>query len=409
MITEKKLLLAICCLFALLTSCAQGVDELTPEKGKYVVAMRMKSSNNVLTDYLIQTTSITSGTLSANRQGIDQKGARTYAQVGQTIFSVGSSTATQGIPIGIGYTLNASDSLTQKGSITFDKNFDIPTQLDANTLGAIQIPRTIPENNTAIFYTANAQSVSLTNKVARSLNPLFGKDIVWPSGMQLRDNRVYISYYLQNRFDYSTPFTDTAYVAVYTYPDFTLDKVIKDTRTGPAGSFNGNNGIFQTETWDLYTLASSGYTFSQRTKPSGFLRIKNGAQTFDPDYFFNTDLITGGLKIYYAQYVGNGQVLAEVGQFPQANGQWASDNVSLKVALFDLNAKTVRYVSGGIPNHAGQAGVPLAFLVDNGKAYLPVTADTDGTYIWEIDLVNATAKRGAKVDGNYIVGIFKLN
>ena len=410
MTTKAILILTALGVWTFLSSCTKENDPSTPtSSSQYVVAIRVPGNANVLTDYLLQTTSITSGTLSATSQGIAQQGSRTYMQVGNTIFSIGSSVITSGVPTALGYILDASSKLIPKGSVSFDKNFDVASTLDDTTLGGIQIPRTASENNMAIFYTANATNVSLTNKVPQSLAPLFKQDLVWPSGMQIRGNKAYVSYYLQNRFDYSTTFTDTAYVAIYSYPTFTLDKVIKDTRTGPAGSFNSNNGIFKTETGDLYTITSSGYTFSQRTKPAGFLRIKNGETAFDQTYFFNTDQVTSGYKIYYSQYVGNGLVLAEVGQFPATNGQWASDNVTLKTVIFDLNAKTVKDVTGGIPDHAGQGGVALSFLIENGKAYLPVTSYKEGTYIWAIDLATATATRGANVNGKYVTGIFKLN
>lgn len=394
-----------------MSSCNKEDDPTTTDpttSAGYVVAIRAQGSANESTDYLLQTTSLTSGTLTIAGQGIEQQGYRSYAQAGKTVFSIGTSDASLGVPTAIGYVLDATNKLTQKGSVTFDKTFEVITTVDENTLAGVQIPRTAAQNREAIFYTADANTVALKGQVKSSLAPLYKDDQVWPSGMRVRDGKAYVSYYLQDRTTYATPNTDTAYVAIYAYPAFTLEKVIKDTRTGPAGAFNSSNGLIKAENGDIYTVASSGYTFSQRTKPAGFLRIKNGETAFDASYFFDLDAISNGRKLYFSQYLGNGLVLAEMGRFPVANGQWAYDNVDLNVVIIDLNAKTIKEVAGGIPTHAGQGGTTLSFPIENGKVYLPVTSYTEGTYIWEIDIASATAKRGAKVEAKYVSGIFKL-
>ncbi|MGA0560551.1 DUF4374 domain-containing protein [Larkinella sp. VNQ87] len=395
----------------LLSSCTKEKepDPTEPvDAGRYVVVVRSAGTNGQTADYLVQTTSLMSGTLTTGGNGMAQQGKRSYVQTGSTLFSIGGSDAGQGTPTGIGYGLDGSNKLVQKGTFNFEKYFDVITPVDDNTLAGIQIPRAAADNRTATFYTVNAGNATLTGQVKSSLLPLFREDQVWPSGMSIRDNKAFVSYYLQSRTDRQTPFTDTAYVAVYTYPSFTLEKVIKDTRTGPAGSANSSSGLIKTENGDIYTVASSGFTFSQRTKPSGFLRIKNGETTFDPTYFFNLDDSSNNRKIYFSQYLGNGLVLAEMGRFPFSGGQWAYEDVNLNAVLIDLNNKTIKEVTGDIPAHAGQGGVTLSLLSENGKVYLPVSSYTEGTYIWEIDIATATAKRGAKIDAQYVAGIFKL-
>ncbi|MFC5408675.1 DUF4374 domain-containing protein [Larkinella bovis] len=413
MVQKGLLILAILGLGLGMNSCSKDKNE-TPDPidpvdlGRYVVVVREDAGGGQTTDYLVQTTSLTSGTLASANQGVKQTGKRMYAQAGKTIFSVGGSDAGQGSPTAVGYGLDAANKLSQKGSFTFEKYFDVLTVIDDNTLAGIQIPRATADNRTATFYTANVNNVTLTGQVKSSLAPLFKEDQVWPSGLRIRDNKAYVSYYLQSRTDLSTSFTDTAYVAIYSYPAFTLEKVIKDTRTGPAGSSNSSSGLIKTENGDIYTVSSLGYTFSQRTKPAGFLRIKNGETVFDPTYFFGLDDISNNRRIYFSQYLGNGLVLAEMGRFPFSGGQWAYEDVNLSPVIIDLNAKTIKEITGDIPAHAGQGGLTLSLLVENGKVYLPVTSYTEGTYIWEIDIATAVAKKGARVEGKYVAGIFKL-
>lgn len=409
----NKLLLALVAFgsWVSLSSCGKEKEPGTIDPpvtvGGYVVAIRDVGASKT-TDYLLQTTSITSGTLSVAGKGIEQAGNRSYIQTGKTLFSVGGSGTNQGAPSAIGYVLDASNKLVQKGSFTFDKYFDVLTAVDDNTLAGIQIPRIAAENREAIFYTVNAPNATLTSQVKSSLAPLYKDDQVWPSGLRVRDGKAYVSYYLQNRTDLLTPNTDTTYVGIYTYPAFTLEKVIKDVRSGPAGSSNSSNGLIKTENGDIYTVSSLGYTFSRRSKPAGFLRIKNGETVFDPSYFFNLEEVSNNRRIYFCQYLGNGLVLAEMGRFPSTGGQWAFADVNLNVVIIDLNAKTVKDVAGGIPAHAGQGGITLSVPIENGKVYLPVTSYADGTSIWEIDIATATAKQGARVDAKYVAGIFKL-
>lgn len=89
-----------------------------------------------------------------------------------------------------------------------------------------------------------------------------------------------------------------------------------DNRSNWAGSFNELKSIFFDENGDLYVYCVASYGFVPGQK-SGFLRIKNGQNTFDPDYFFNTTDYTiadiPGNSINYLQrmrYTKNGVVYA---------------------------------------------------------------------------------------------------
>jgi hypothetical protein len=87
--------------------------------------------------------------------------------------------------------------------------------------------------------------------------------------------------------------------------DIETDEVLKhitDDRTCGSGHLSPNNGLILDENGDIYVpnLASFGYFQGFN---SGFLRIKNGEDEFDPDYFFSiTDLtgldVPGGVTSY---------------------------------------------------------------------------------------------------------------
>lgn len=65
----------------------------------------------------------------------------------------------------------------------------------------------------------------------------------------------------------------------------TIEKHIQDDRTCSSGMMQPSGGLILDELGDIYVQNPAGYGF-HAGKVSGFLRIKNGAEEFDPDYFF---------------------------------------------------------------------------------------------------------------------------
>ena len=222
------------------------------------------------------------------------------------------------------------------------------------------------------------------------------------------EGNVYVTYFPMNPSTFETLYTDTTFVAVYSYPDMQFKILMKDTRTGPAGSWNAFNGIFKVESGDMYIMSNSAIAngFSQSTKNAAFLRIPKGETHFD-DYYFDFETVSGGLKPAHIKYIGNGLVFAEVSTIsPQTSADRWGDK-SLKCCIIDLNNKTVRDIKE-IPVHNGDGGRRFAALVDGGYVYRPVTT-SEGTYIYQVDPQAATAVRGAKVSTTFVGGFFRLD
>jgi len=224
----------------------------------------------------------------------------------------------------------------------------------------------------------------------------------------VRDNKLFVPFYpLHARGDFSTPSTDTAYAAVYSYPELAFEKYIKDTRTGPIGVYGCFNGLIQTENGDLYAYSSASLAcgFSQQTKPSGLLRISDGATEFDENYFFDFEAATGG-KINFIKYAGNNKVVANV--VVDDSGLWgayAAGNEICKLMVIDLEQQAATDVTG-VPLHGGFYGDP--WMVENDKVYMSINTAQD-SYIYEIDPATASGTRGARVLGKEIKGIYNLN
>ena len=64
----------------------------------------------------------------------------------------------------------------------------------------------------------------------------------------------------------------------------------------------------------FYSFSTSALSagFTAATKPSGILRIKNGATEFDKDYFFDVENAPNGGKLFWMDYLGNGKAIARI-------------------------------------------------------------------------------------------------
>ncbi len=94
-----------------------------------------------------------------------------------------------------------------------------------------------------------------------------------------------------------------------------------DDRSGYAGNVEDPGSIFVDEMGDVYVYCVSSYGFVPGQK-AGFLRIRQGETTFDPDYFFNTtDLVIAGVEngyvdyLYHPQYTSDG-IIYSTGNVP---------------------------------------------------------------------------------------------
>lgn len=389
-----------------LTSCESDrtEHEETPF-APYVLSLGI-SSNGTTTYYVVTTDDLMSGNINAVGKGIEQNGYRDYEQGGQTLFSIGGL----GVTSVTGIKRNSAGLLEERGDFVFNNTLNEFTQVDSRTMLGIEIPANRESGDKMTFYRVDLDNVSITGRTNHT--PVFPmSEMEWPSitGMAYSEGNVYVTYLPMNPSSFETPYTDTCYVAVYDYPAMNFQKLMKDSRTGPAGSWNAFNGIFQVESGDLYLMSNSALAngYSQSTQNAGFLRIPKGGTEFDPTYHFDFETVSGGLKPAHISYIGDGLLFAEVSTLnPQTAADRWSDR-SLKCCIIDLNAKTVRDISE-IPVHNGNGGRRFNTLVEGDYLYCPITT-SEGTYIYQVNPKSASAVRGAKVSTTFVGGFCKLD
>lgn len=389
-------------------SCKKKSDEVSAPS-PYLLGVGITTSSgtsSATVNYVIKANSLTGGTLSPLGNGLTLVGYRDYAIGNKTVFAVGgfADANVNGID------QDGSGNLNVTGTASFTKAADDIQQVDNTLMLAIKLPGAA-DGDKAIFNFVDINTKMITKTYSAALSPLVidGNQPVY-TGMAVAGSKLYVSYYHFDK-NYKTPFTDTNYVAVYSYPVIAFERVIKDVRTGPAGAFGTRSGLFKTENGDVYTMSSSnlGYGFTKSTKPGGFLRIKSGATEFDAAYFFNTDLLGG--KVAHIKYLGNNLLFATISTLdPATPDQWGDKKV--KMAIINISTGTVTDVklAGGTSAdliHDGNGGRSFPVLADNGKVYY--AANIGGVLnVYTIDVATATAAKGATVAASFVGGIFKV-
>lgn len=401
-------------------SCSSD-DDGEPEEGgpisvsKYVVGFEAFPVGDAApVDYILELPSLealTSGEISVEGQGTPLRGWRFFHSAGNTVFTAGYSDDDKCIA----YQLNEDGTLEEKANFAFQSTLDNYAALDDNTLLAVEL--TYGGLSDKRFHFVNAETGKLEKVVEHPIDINMGSgtpedpgSIPWVTGMILRDGKLFVSYHkwLADG-SFITPDVDRAYVAVFKYPEMELEKIIEDTRTSPIGVNGHSTGIEKTETGDIYSFSTSALSagFTAATKPSGILRIKNGATEFDTDYFFNIEEATSGGKLFWMDYIGNGKAIARIiVDDTNGAGEWGAffKKDVFKLVVIDLINQTVTDVSG-VPVHGHRYTSPM--FVEDGKAYISCSTDTE-TYIYVVNPETATATKGAKVLGLGLKGIFKV-
>ncbi len=392
------------------------VDNPDPTSvSKYVVGFQaLPVGDAAPVDYILELPSLeslTTGEISVEGKGTPLKGWRFFHSVKNTVFTAGYSDD----DTCIAYSLDDEGELVEKANFAFQSTLDNYAAIDDNTLLAVEL--TYSGLSDKRFHIINAETGKLEKIVEHPIDIDKGDGtsrepgmIPWVTGMVLRDGKLFVSYHKwMADGSYITPDVDRAYVAVFDYPEFKLEKIIEDPRTSPIGVNGHSTGIEQTEDGDIYSFSTSALSagFTTATKPSGILRIKKGTTEFDSEYFFNVEEAPNGGKLFWMDYLGKGKAIARI-IVDDTVGPWGvfkETGSFFRLVVIDLEKKTITNVEG-MPLHASRYTSPM--YVEDGKAYISSFAGTE-THVYIVDPESATATKGAKVQGLALKGIFKVS
>ncbi len=393
----------------IMSACSENEDNPTgPGDSVDGITLSFKTTGDAETEYLITREDIMAGEISAEGVGIEQTGWRFYYPVGKTLFASGYSEDNQCAA----YSNDGSGGLSKKGQFIFENALEMFGHSDDNqTLLAMEIPRAGFANRRLHFVDVNTAFVTkiVGTRIFESTNDSL---IAWPTALQVRGDKLFVPFHkLDARGWFTTPRADSAFVAVYDYPEVGAEpiKIISDGRTSNIGVNGATTGLIETESGDLYSFSCgaemAGFA-PAATKPSGILRINAGETEFDSNYFFNIEAATNGGKIFWFDYIGGNKAIARI-LTDDNGGAWAAYGRSVfnqKLVIIDLVSQTVTDVAN-VPLHAKRYTSPV--LVEDGKVY--VSIETAGeAHVYQVDIATATATKGAKINGKTIKGFYRL-
>lgn len=391
-------------------SCSSDDDNPAPEPGandptaKYIVTATPEATEAVA-DYILTTPSLSEGNISLVGNGIEQDGTyRYYITNNNKFFSLlygrGNPGAVTTYALDVNGTLSKTSNFLAETVHTFTNVDDevLMTKVSRNS-----------ESPYADWYrldTNTSQFVGEGQINTADLAPA-GEQAFFTWMTQVGD-KVYAPFMSIKACcndAFGTEYPDQAWVAVYSYPEMQLEKIIEDDRTSFIGRYFVN-GLGVDEQGDTYAFSSGVATsndIATSTKPSAVTLIKAGETEFDQDYYFNLAEASGDYYMTNQFYMENGKFLV----FMDPNSGKGSYTTGRKLAIVDVYAKDITWVTG-VPDEEAITTLSVNNYVseDDSSIFVGITT-AEGSYIYTIKK-DATATRGILVEGGTITAISKL-
>ncbi|WP_198673920.1 DUF4374 domain-containing protein [Chitinophaga alhagiae] len=370
-------------------------------KTKYIIASTPVASTGVA-DYLLTTDNITQGAISTQGNGKEQDGTYRYYITHRNRFF--SLLYGQGNPGAVTtYNLNAGGELIKVSDFQ-SETVQVHTTMNDDIV-TMKVPRSGNEN--ALVFRIDAQKSQIAGEAQVNIVHLAGNGerahFTWATQAGNKLFAPYMSIKGAAPDVFGTSFPDSCWVAVFSYPDLKLERVIRDNRTSYLGAYF-TSGLVQTESGDLYGFSGSSATSNgtpTSTKPSAVVRIKKDATEFDKNYLFNLETASGGHRFANQTYFGNGKFLLEM------YAEKGKTSGKVKFAVVDVTAQTFAWVTGTPADITSTSRLCNLVAGDDKTIYAGLT-DAGGSYVYSFDATTAKATRGLKVEGGKITGIAKL-
>ncbi len=399
--TSLKGFFASALIAATLASCSKS-DNGPANPGNFIIAATPVASTAVA-DYLLTASSLDTGKVSTTGQGVEQDGTyRYYVTHNNKFFSMlygqGNPGAVTAYNI-VGGNLNKVANFQTETVQAF-----APVN---NDLLLVKLPRNLTTPN-ALWYQVSTESLSITGQGNFDATKLANNgEIAHFSWIKQVGNKVFAPFFCIFNNSFSTNFPNTAWIAVFSYPEMKFEKLITDNRTSFIGKYF-TDGLAVTENGDVYAYspavaAKDGKMTS--TLKSAITRLKANTTEFDQSYYLDFEGISGGNNITSWIYVGN-NTFVTFSTTPAEKGAY-SDGVN--VGILNVANKTYKAVTG-LPEKAKILDMTTTNYTpkDGRTAYFGVNT-TDGNYVYKVDASNATATQGLKVEGGMITAVQHLD
>ena len=296
--------------------------------------------------------------------------------------------------------------LTLSKEITLAGNSLYSYFLNDNTLIVWNGSTSAPNADFA-YSIVNTDDLSITKSGTLTFTGLQPTDkAIYLSGCTLNNGKLYLPYVV-----YHSGWTSTsvAYLASVDYPSMTNLKIDTDTRSGGLGTFSTLLGGSIKYNNDLYIITDCGDRWgSIDDKPSAIFKVSNGATELNADYFFDLSAISSGNKEFYGLWdIGNGKGITRLGK------------KDVLLTFQDYNATDVfeYYVVDVVNKTKTKLDLPLSkyvssspVLVENGKAYILVSSNANGHFVYTYEISSGKLTKGIEVKGlDYVNWFSRFN
>lgn len=371
---------------------------------KFVISATPIGTSGIA-DYLLLADNLDGDTITTKGNGMEQDGTYRYYITHKNRFF--SFLYGQGNPGAVtSYRLDADGKLSKLSDFQSETvQLFAPVKDD---IFMVKVPRS--GNQFASMFRIDARKYQIVGEKQENIVKLAGNGerahFTWATQVGDKVFAPYMSIKGVAPDAFGTAYPDSSWVAVYSYPELELEKVIKDNRTSYIGAYF-LNGLVEIENGDAYAFSPAAATNSSvhtSTKPSAFVRILKGTTEFDQSYFFNVQQESGGHHIAAQTYIGKGIFILQM--YPQPNSLIGT---SRKFAIADVINKKFMWVTG-IPDNVTKTTTINNYSPKDGKTgYIGITTASEGSYVYVFDAEIAAAKKGLKVEGGTITAINALS
>jgi len=393
-VRKATLLGALLTLSVGLNSCSKqdsNTDSPTPAESSYALWLQVGSWPNTF-QYVVGTSSLSSGTVSLQGNGVEVTGKADYGIIPHKGYYYYPSTSSGNGRFSKFALENNQMTVVKEVPFTYQTGVTSYTWADDNTLILLG---TNGEGTKVLYSIVNATTLEIKNgELALPAVPTGAKYMATGS-FDYVNGKLFVGLAYLN--DWPAPGLKKVAVAVVDYPSMNFSKLLQDDRTLGTGGINmWEPGSFVDTNGDFYHLADPGWLGTGLNLPSVLYKVKSGTTEFDASYTFDLSTLVGG-PAGAIWNIGNGKAIIKYEDKSIAASGSTSKNV-YGFAVLDLVTKTVTKLTA-IP--FDNSDTLESVVIENGKAYILSNAETGKDYVWEYDPATGKATPGLEIQGGY--------
>ncbi len=235
-----------------------------------------------------------------------------------------------------------------------------------------------------------------------------GEYVIYPELVKTESGGSNSGAYLEGELQW-TQYPNEAWLAIFDNDNFSSKKLIKtDKISYAAGRMKSQyyQMIWPAENGDVYVFSPSyaktmTADVQKTTLPAGVVRIKAGAEEFDPDYYCNIEEQSSGASFVRSWHITEDYFLLLMYDRPLTETGFTAN----QLAIFKGEDKKLTYVTGMPAEVTGFGNTPY---IEDGTAYVPVTIGNSQPAVYYINPKTAAATKGIVVESSQISSVGKL-